>query len=57
MSEKPDVWQDTLELMALKAPEAPGPLHGYGIARRIEQTGENRPAYYKLMRARRNWPA
>lgn len=34
MSEKTDVWQGTLALMALKTLEALGPLHGYGIARR-----------------------
>jgi PadR family transcriptional regulator, regulatory protein PadR len=38
MGEKPDVWQGTLALMVLKTIEAIGPLHGYGIARRIEQT-------------------
>jgi len=38
MSEKADVWQGTLALMILKTIEAMGPLHGYGIARRIEQT-------------------
>ena len=38
MSEKTDVWQGTLALMALKTLEILGPLHGYGIARRIEQT-------------------
>ena len=32
------VWQGTLALMALKTLSALGPLHGYGIARRIEQT-------------------
>jgi PadR family transcriptional regulator, regulatory protein PadR len=36
--EKKDVWQGTLALMILKTLEALGPLHGYGIARRIEQT-------------------
>ncbi len=36
--EKPDVWQGTLALMVLKTLETLGPLHGYGIARRIEQT-------------------
>src|SRR6202451_1718849 len=41
MGEKPDVWQGTLALMALKTIEAMGPLHGYGIARRIEQTSGN----------------
>ena len=38
MSDKADVWQGTLALMVLKTIEALGPLHGYGIARRIEQT-------------------
>jgi PadR family transcriptional regulator PadR len=38
MSEKADVWQGTLALMVLKTLETLGPLHGYGIARRIEQT-------------------
>ena len=41
MGEKADVWQGTLALMALKTLEALGPLHGYGIARRIEQVSEN----------------
>jgi len=38
MPEKADVWQGTLALMILKTLESLGPLHGYGIARRIEQT-------------------
>jgi PadR family transcriptional regulator len=38
VGEKKDVWQGTLALMVLKTLEALGPLHGYGIARRIEQT-------------------
>ncbi len=38
MREKADVWQGTLALMVLKTLETLGPLHGYGIARRIEQT-------------------
>jgi len=38
MTEKTDVRQGTLALMVLKTLEALGPLHGYGIARRIEQT-------------------
>ena len=38
MNTKADVWQGTLALMVLKTIEALGPLHGYGIARRIEQT-------------------
>jgi transcriptional regulator len=38
---KADVWQGTLALMVLKTLETMGPLHGYGIARRIEQTSGN----------------
>jgi transcriptional regulator len=38
MGNKTDVWQGTLALMVLKTLEALGPLHGYGLARRIEQT-------------------
>ena len=38
MGEKHDVQPGTLALMALKTLEAMGRLHGYGIARRIEQT-------------------
>jgi PadR family transcriptional regulator PadR len=38
MEKKADVWQGTLALMALKTLQTMGPLHGYGIARRIEQT-------------------
>ncbi len=34
---KPDVLQGTLDLMILKTLESMGSLHGYGIARRIEQ--------------------
>jgi transcriptional regulator len=37
MSKKTDVLQGTLALMALKTLDVLGPLHGYGIARRIEQ--------------------
>jgi len=42
MGDKTDVWQGTLALMLLKTLEAMGPLHGYGIARRIEQTSGER---------------
>jgi PadR family transcriptional regulator PadR len=35
---KTDVWQGTLALMVLKTLQSMGPIHGYGIARRIEQT-------------------
>jgi PadR family transcriptional regulator PadR len=38
VGEKTDVWQGTLALMVLRTLETLGPLHGYGIARRIEQT-------------------
>jgi len=38
MANKQDVWQGTLALMILKTLETMGPQHGYGIARRIEQT-------------------
>jgi len=34
---KPDILQGTLDLMVLKTLDALGPLHGYGIALRIEQ--------------------
>ncbi|HWG50239.1 MAG TPA: PadR family transcriptional regulator [Candidatus Acidoferrales bacterium] len=38
---KTDVLQGTLDLMVLKTLHALGPLHGYGIARRIEQVSDN----------------
>lgn len=38
MGEKNEVWQGTLALMVMKTLDVMGPLHGYGIARRIEQT-------------------
>ena len=38
MSSKTDVWQGTLALMVLKTLERKGSLHGYGIARQIEET-------------------
>jgi len=37
MGDKSDVRQGTLALMVLKTLDVLGPLHGYGIARRIEQ--------------------
>ena len=43
MGRKPtDVWQGTLALMILKTLDTMGPLHGLGIARRIEQTSGDR---------------
>jgi PadR family transcriptional regulator PadR len=38
MGDKADIWQGTLALMVLKTLQTVGPQHGYGIARRIEQT-------------------
>ncbi|ERR1700683_229691 len=37
---KSDILQGTLDLMVLKTLAAMGPLHGYGIARRLEQISE-----------------
>jgi transcriptional regulator len=37
---KSDILQGTLDLMVLKTLHAMGPMHGYGIARRIEQVSE-----------------
>lgn len=37
---KSGILQGTLDLMVLKTLDAMGPLHGYGIARRIEQLSE-----------------
>src|SRR5688572_3352130 len=42
MADKLDVKQGTLALMILKTLEGLGPLHGYGVARRIEETSKNR---------------
>jgi PadR family transcriptional regulator PadR len=39
--ERSPILQGTLDLMVLKTLEQLGPLHGYGIARRIEQVTEN----------------
>lgn len=38
---KLDLLQGTLDLMVLQTLDVMGPLHGYGIARRIEQLSEN----------------
>lgn len=37
---KPEILQGTLDLMVLTTLAAMGPLHGYGIARRIEQLSQ-----------------
>ena len=42
MVDKRDVQPGTLALMILKTLEVLGPLHGYGVARRIEETSANR---------------
>jgi transcriptional regulator len=42
MPQKIEVQQGTLALMILKTLEGLGPLHGYGIARRIEEVSKNR---------------
>jgi len=39
-NDRSEILQGTLDLMVLKTLEAMGPLHGYGIARRIEQISE-----------------
>jgi PadR family transcriptional regulator len=39
--EKAEVLQGTLDLMVLKTLETMGPMHGFGIARRIEQVSDN----------------
>jgi PadR family transcriptional regulator PadR len=39
--EKSEILQGTLDLMVLKTLETMGPLHGYGVARRIEQISED----------------
>ena len=41
VEKKSDVLQGTLDLMVLKTLHAMGPLHGFGIARRIEQLSED----------------
>jgi transcriptional regulator len=41
MGDKADILQGTLDLMVLQTLDAMGPLHGYGIARRIEQISED----------------
>jgi len=42
VGEKTEVWQGTLALMVLRTLETMGPQHGYGLARRIEQTSGDR---------------
>ncbi len=44
MGDKLEIRQGTLTLMVLKTLDVLGPLHGYGIARRIEETSGDRLA-------------
>ena len=41
MASKTDVLQGTLDLLILKTLDTLGPMHGYGIARRIRQVSED----------------
>jgi transcriptional regulator len=41
MPDRSDVLQGTLDLMVLKTLDALGPMHGFGIARRIEQVSDD----------------
>jgi transcriptional regulator len=41
LGDRTEILQGTLDLMVLKTLEAMGPLHGYGIARRIEQISQD----------------
>jgi PadR family transcriptional regulator, regulatory protein PadR len=42
MPDRLEIQQGTLSLMVLRTLDVLGPLHGYGIARRIEETSDNR---------------
>jgi PadR family transcriptional regulator len=42
MGKKRDVWQGTLALMILRTLEVCGAMHGYGVARRIEEVSGDR---------------
>ena len=41
MNEKSEILQGTLDLLVLKTLDVMGPLHGYGIAQRIQQISED----------------
>ena len=41
MKDKTEVWQGTLAIMVLRTLDVMGPVHGYGIARRIEQISDD----------------
>ena len=48
MKQKKDVQQGTLALMVLKTLDVLGPLHGYGIARRIEQISGDLTRFFEV---------
>jgi PadR family transcriptional regulator PadR len=48
---KLDLLQGTLDVMVLQTLEVIGPLHGYGIARRIEQDNNRKAKFYSITRA------
>ena len=60
MQSRTEVLQGTLDLMILKTLDGMGPLHGYGIARRLEQVSEDvlklneGTVYASLMRLQQN---
>lgn len=41
MGDKADLLQGTLDILVLRTLASMGPLHGYGVARRIEQVSDN----------------
>ena len=60
--DRSEVLQGSLDLLVLKTVDAMGPLHGYGVARRIEQLSEELlplnegTAYASLLRlAQKGW--
>src|SRR5260221_158699 len=62
INKKAEVLQGTLDLMILKTLQAMGPLHGFGIARRLEQLSEevlslNEGTVYTCLRFRDRPPA
>ena len=61
INKKSEVLQGTLDLMILKTLQAMGPLHGFGIARRLEQLSEEvlslneGTVYTCLLRLQQEW--
>ena len=62
MAPRADIMQGTLDLMVLRTLETLGPLHGWGIAQRLEQVSERRSARQsgdalsRAVAARAAWP-